>query len=113
MSKSDLEAALAFQIRVAGLPEPECEYQFAKLIGRRWRFDFAWPDYMLAAEVEGGVWKQGRHTRGTGFIHDCTKYNEAAVLGWTVLRFAGAMITDGVALECLERMIERLREVNE
>ena len=68
---------------------------------------------MLAAEVEGGVWVRGAHNRGVGFIKDCIKYNEAAVLGWFVVRFAGAMITDGVALECLERMLERLREANE
>ena len=111
MSKSDLEAALANQIRVTGLPEPEREYRFHPT--RRWRFDFAWPDYMLAAEVEGGVWAQGRHTRGSGFIKDCIKYNEAVILGWSVVRFAGAMITDGEALDYLERMLERLREANE
>ena len=108
MSKSDLEATLANQIRDVGLPEPEREYRFHPT--RRWRFDFAWPDYMLAVEVEGGVWIRGAHNRGAGFIKDCIKYNEAAVLGWVVLRVAGAMITNGVALEGLERMIERLRE---
>ena len=111
MSKSELEDAFAFKVRVAGLPTPERDFRFHPT--RRWKLDFAWKDYMLAAEVEGGVWTNGRHTRGAGFIKDCIKYNEAAVMGWVVLRFAGAMITDGVALECLERMIERLREAND
>ena len=102
MSKSDLEAKLAFQIRVAGLPEPEREYQFAKSIGRRWRFDFAYVDCKWGIEVDGGVYSGGRHTRGSGFTKDCEKMNSAAILGWRVLRFTGAMVYDGSALQTLE-----------
>ena len=29
------------------------EYMFAKSIGRRWLFDFAFPDFMVAVEIEG------------------------------------------------------------
>ena len=112
MSKSDLEEALAFQIRAVGLPEPVREYQFAKSIGRRWRFDFSWPDRKLALEVEGGVWVQGRHSRGSGFIADCEKYAEAAILGWTVLRIAGPMINNGQAIDYLERMFDKRPLVN-
>ena len=68
----------------AGLPEPEPEYRFAH--PRRWRFDFAWPAHLIALEVEGGVWTNGRHTRGSGFVGDMAKYNHAAILGWKVLR---------------------------
>jgi hypothetical protein len=71
-------------IKVRGLPLPECEWKFdAK---RRWRFDYAWPEKMIALEVEGGVWTGGRHTRGAGFLKDIEKYNRAAVLGWRLLR---------------------------
>ena len=31
------------------------------------------------------------------------KLNEAAILGWTVLRFSGGMVNDGTAIQCLER----------
>ncbi len=110
MSKSDLEADFAFQIRVAGLPVPEREYRWHPT--RKFRADFAWPKFMIIVEIEGGVWSRGRHTRGSGFIKDCLKYNEAAILGWTVIRLAGAMITDGVGLDYLEQMLERLREAN-
>lgn len=67
-----------------GIPRPVAEHRFAP--PRRWRFDFAWPDYMIALEVEGGAWIQGRHTRGSGFVKDLEKYREAACLGWRVLR---------------------------
>ncbi|MCP4540619.1 MAG: hypothetical protein GY832_26070 [Chloroflexi bacterium] len=104
MSKSDGEQSLAFQIEALGLPEPEREHRFAP--PRRWRFDFAWPARNLAAEVEGGTWARGRHTRGAGFEKDCEKYNEAALLGWTVLRFTTQMVNDGRALETIERAIK-------
>lgn len=103
MAKSDLENALAQQIELIGLPEPEREYRFHPT--RRWRFDFAWPDSMLAAEVEGGVWSRGRHTRGKGFVADCIKYNQAVMMGWAIVRFTGSMIEDGTALNCLERLL--------
>lgn len=54
---------------------------------RKWRFDFAWPQHGLAAEVEGGVFVRGRHNRPSGFIGDCEKYNAAVALDWRVLRF--------------------------
>ena len=99
---SALEETLLFQIRAAGLPEPEWEYRFCE---RRWRFDFAWPSQQIAVEVEGGTWVQGRHSRGSGFAADCEKYNKAAILGWTVLRFTGDMITSGEALQTIEEVL--------
>lgn len=65
-----------------GLPEPDIEYQFAW--PRRWKFDFSWRK--LALEVEGAVWIQGRHTRGSGFVKDMEKYNEAAARGYRIIR---------------------------
>ncbi len=67
-----------------GMVAPVAEYRFHP--ERRWRFDFAWPQYRIALEVEGGVWSGGRHTRGSGFVADMEKYNEAAILQWLVLR---------------------------
>jgi len=103
MGKSELEAELDNQLRLARLPEPEREWRFHPV--RRWRFDFSWPDVKLAVEVEGGVWSLGRHLRGGGFTEDCVKYNEAALLGWTVLRFTGGQIKSGMALEQIERAL--------
>ena len=52
---------------------------------RRWRFDFEMRNG-VAVEVEG----RGRHQTFIGFRNDCEKYNEAARLGWLVLRFPAA-----------------------
>lgn len=97
---SHLEDTLVFQLQALHLPAPEREHVFAK--PRRWRFDLAWTDRKLAAEVEGGTWVNGRHSRGSGMRKDCEKYNSAAALGWTVYRFTGDMVTDGSAVTTLE-----------
>jgi hypothetical protein len=70
--------------RSMGLPEPVAEHRFHAT--RKWRFDWAWPEYRIALEEEGGVWTGGRHTRPMGFLKDMEKYNEAAALGWRILR---------------------------
>jgi hypothetical protein len=102
---SALEDLMELHLKVLcqdyNLEMPEKEYRFHKT--RRWRFDFAWPKYMVAVECEGGTWSGGRHTRGKGFEGDCEKYNEAALDGWKVFRFTSTMIEGGDALEFLEK----------
>ncbi|BDR13156.1 endonuclease domain-containing protein [Vibrio sp. STUT-A11] len=100
---SALEQTLLFQIKAMGLELPEKEYRFHET--RRWRFDFAYPEQQLAVEVEGGTWAGGRHTRGSGYEKDCEKYNEAALRGWSVLRFTGSMIKSGKAVETLKEAL--------
>jgi len=68
-----------------GYPAPKREYQFHLI--RKWEIDFCWPEYMLAVEVEGGAWIQGRHVRGVGFKEDIEKYNEIEMAGYILLRF--------------------------
>ena len=93
MPKSDLEAEFKFWLSTEKLPKPLEEHVFAP--PRKWRFDFAWPGAMVAVEVEGGVWTSGRHTRGSGFLADCEKYEAAHRFGWTVYRVPGVWILDG------------------
>ena len=92
--RSSLEAAFADQARRLRLPAWVEEHRFAASIGRRWRFDFAWPDRMLAVEIDGGAFSGGRHTRGAGFVEDCRKMNAATLMGWRVLRFTAGDLED-------------------
>ena len=71
------------------------------------RFDFVWPGLFLAVEVEGLSRRISRHTTFAGFRGDCEKYNEAAILGWCVLRFTDKEIKSGSALSMIERAIEK------
>lgn len=101
---SHLTSHLARDIKAMALPEPSTEHRFHPV--RRWRFDFAWPDVMLAVEVEGGVYANGRHSRGAGFTNDCEKYNEATLMGWRVLRVTAPQIKSGQAVEWLRQALE-------
>ena len=101
--KSALEESLAVQIRAVGLPVPEREHRFCQ---RRWRLDFAWPSKMVAVEIEGGIFRNGRHNRGPGFAADCEKYAKALILGWRVLRVTGQMVKSGEALTYLETLLK-------
>lgn len=102
-SGSEGERTFSLHVRLEKLPPPVAEHRFDP--ARRWRFDFAWPDLMLAVEVEGGTWRGGRHTRGSGFAKDCEKYNRAAALGWSVLRFTTDMVKRGDAIATTKEII--------
>jgi very-short-patch-repair endonuclease len=81
----------------------EREYKFWP--GRRFRLDFAKPEWKLAIEVEGVVWRgKGRHQTPTGMQSDCEKYNELAIQGWLLLRFTTDMIRKQPN-ECVETII--------
>lgn len=101
----DYAETLIIQIQLAGLPQPQREFVFHKR--RRWRFDLAWPELLIAVEVEGGIWVSGRHVRGEGYEADCEKYNEAQLAGWMVLRFTPGMIKRGKAGGVIENAIRR------
>lgn len=96
---------LDWQMRVAGIPEPVREYR--GIAGRRYRFDRAWPDRMLALEYEGLAWAGGksRHTTPRGYASDCAKYNEAMLAGWRVLRVTAPHVASGEALQWIERAL--------
>jgi very-short-patch-repair endonuclease len=89
------EEAFALHCRVENL-KPEREYVFAP--PRKWRFDYYFPARKLAVEIEGGTGQYGRHQRPGGFEKDAEKYNTAARMGITVLRYTTRMVTDGTAI---------------
>lgn len=84
----------AGQLRAVGMGHAVALREYKFHTTRNWRFDFAWPEARVAVEIEGGVWQRGRHTRGTGFIGDCEKYNAAVLDGWRVFRLTGEMIDE-------------------
>jgi hypothetical protein len=107
----DWSEVLLEQIRLANLPPPLREYRFHA--ERQWRFDFCWKNhgYLVACEIEGGIWMQTKTGRSKGHAHperfesDCEKYNEAALYGWLLLRVIPEMVRDGRALDWIERAL--------
>lgn len=92
------------QIAWSSLPTPVAEHQFAP--PRRWRFDFAYPDEKIAIEYDGGIYSNGRHTRGSGFQKDLYKLNTAQLMGWIVLRFSPKDVKSGYALKTIEAALK-------
>lgn len=68
------------------------EYRFHPI--RKWRFDYAIPAKKIAIEIEGGLWLQGRHNRPLTMIKDFEKYNEAAILGWRILKYTPSQVNN-------------------
>lgn len=82
MKYNKVIAGLFFQEQK--LPPPDTEFRFHP--ERKWRFDFAWPDCKVALEVDGGIWISGGHNRGAQMLKTWEKENEAACMGWRILR---------------------------
>lgn len=108
------EEAFALHCRAHHLPSVTRELAFAlEAFGRRWKFDFAWPEYRVAVECEGLVVRfqagkkilLGRHVTLEGFEEDAIKYAHAALLGWTVLRFNQRLIGNGTAIDLTRRVL--------
>lgn len=89
---------------IYGIPTPEKEYRFHPT--RRWRFDYAFIARKIGVEIEGGIWSRGRHTRGSGFLGDMEKYNEAGKMGWTVFRFTPKQLEKGEAQAFLKEIFK-------
>lgn len=82
------------------------EQEFKFHPDRKWRADFLITGTKILIEVEGGIWSGGRHTRGKGYIGDMEKYNSAAMMGFTVLRFSTEQVKSGMALKQIELLMK-------
>jgi hypothetical protein len=80
MSKAKLELILK-QKKI----EFVTEYRFHPV--RKWRFDYAIPDKMIAIEYNGIMSAKSRHTTVIGYSNDLEKINQAQLLGWKVLQY--------------------------
>ena len=80
------------------LPRPVPEHNFDKHLGRKHRFDWAWPDYRVAVEVDGGQFSKfgGRHSSDD----DREKSNIAVSLRWFVFHFSPQQLERDPATCC-------------
>lgn len=72
------------------------------------RFDFVFPQYKIAVEVQGGTWIKGAHSRGKGQTRDARKNNLAAAEGWQTLTFTSDMLARD-AYDCIEQVLAVMR----
>lgn len=82
------KAEIELVLKLMGVPYVT-EHKFHPT--RKWRFDYALTDKLIAIEYEGiyGAGKS-RHTTAKGYSGDTEKYNEASKLGWKVLRYTAS-----------------------
>ena len=99
-----LEEMFALQCEQAGLPTPLREY--AAVPGRRFRWDFAWPDKRVLVEINGGTYAHMGHSTGSGIARDYEKSNLAVLAGWKVFAFDRRMVEGGAALAVVSKALE-------
>lgn len=96
------EALILAMCDAWGLPNPAFEVVFHP--ERKWRFDLLW-EGRVAAEIQGGLFTQGRHVRGRALLDEYEKLNEAAILGYRVLFLTWEQINSGEAFALVERAL--------
>jgi hypothetical protein len=105
--KSRDKTALLFTRLCSALnvPEPIAEFRFHPT--RRWRIDFYFEanGRKVGLEVEGGVWTNGRHTRGKGFIKDIEKYNTMSEMGIVLLRVTPDQLLNVSTIEMIRKCL--------
>lgn len=101
---SPLVSELKFQLRVLELPAPKEEVRVVP--HRRFVWDLAWSDRMLAVECQGSIYSQGHHTRGRGYTDDCIKMAEGLLAGWRILWITSDMVKSGQAVDYIVRALE-------
>ena len=80
--ESELEVRFWELVRSYGLREPARQF-VVRAGGRMFRIDFAYPDVLLAVEVDGAAW----HGTAADRRRDRERTRALEALGWTVLRF--------------------------
>lgn len=94
---------------LSGFGAVEHEHRFHPT--RKWRFDWALPERMIAFEYDGlfggKKGKDGTASHGSvgGILRDVEKINEAQVLGWKVFRVNAKTIQNGQAFTLADRVL--------
>lgn len=91
--QSELERRVLEEIRRQGLPAPEVQFTLVLLGGGRVRFDFAWPLWKVALEVDHPYWHAGEEQSH----RDKRRDRLAAAEGWQTCRVTDLDVDHGLA----------------
>lgn len=104
---SPIEAELELMLRANRVePAPLRQVDNWHAGGRRWRLDFYWPEQGLAAEVDGGLYVNGRHNRGAAMEEQYFRDQEAAMQGILVVRFSPKQVKSGRVVDVIRRLLQ-------
>jgi very-short-patch-repair endonuclease len=106
---SNLEDILALHLLALEAPAYVRQHQ-VKFPGMRnpYRLDFAWLGPKVCAEVQGGIYINGAHTRPQGYAHDRRRMNRLVIAGWRVLEYTPEVVRSG---DAAAEIVQFLREV--
>jgi hypothetical protein len=115
ISSLELKWMRAFIEWGEGIPIPEYEYAWDpsdadKPAVHKSRLDFAWPDYRVYVECDGGFWTSGGHNQGANALKNLKRQNTLASLGWMPLRFVAGMEISKDAQEFFDTLRKTLEE---
>ncbi|MEO6126336.1 MAG: type IV toxin-antitoxin system AbiEi family antitoxin domain-containing protein [Ilumatobacteraceae bacterium] len=92
--QSELERMVLDEIRKQGLPEPERQFVVQISGFGTVRFDFAWPELMVALEVDHWFWHAGREPSRRDNQRDLA----ATAIGWRVVRVEDLDVAEGLPM---------------
>lgn len=90
--RSALESRVIEAIERTGLPAPQRQVRFVRAGGRVGYIDLAYPEAMVAIELDG--WAE--HGLRSAFDADRIRGNELVLAGWRLLRFTWSMTDDEI-----------------
>ena len=96
-ARSAIEEIMAIDLALSKLPPAVRQYRY--LPDRKFRADFAWPDRMVALEVDGAV-----HRIKGSFNKSFERAYLLQLAGWTVLHVGREQIISGQALSWIENI---------
>ena len=107
-SESEAEIAMLLLMRAARLPEPARQHRVAAG-GRKYRLDLAYPDCLLAIEVDGKAWHFNAPQRAADIRRDAA----LAAAGWLTLRFTYEQIATEAnwVVSCVREALARRTKI--
>lgn len=97
------EQTFAYQCIADKLPSFTQNYKFMEL--RKFELDFAWPEYKVGLEIQGGVFTKGAHGAPLAILRDMEKSNLLTLCGWKVLRYTPDEVSCGIAIKGIKQLI--------
>jgi len=90
-----LESLFYFHVVALCLPVPVHQFKMPHV---PYVYDYAWPEFLLTVEINGGTWTKSGHSTGKGIQRDYTKSNAAVMHGWNPLVFTADDVKDLTAV---------------
>ena len=88
------EDLFGFQCKACRLPDVARQFwieqsAYPDNLRRGWRFDYAFPEFNVIVEIDGGIWLPGggAHSKPSDIVRNMRKRNDAALAGFFVLAF--------------------------